>query len=120
MVGHRNLLTFYPGFPGSELPRHHHSVRPLCGLLYDVSAPGAELCLLEPKKVTAAFSTGPILGLQCGQLDHPGHPDPLLPDTTRVDESMVDPAVPPGASALVVLGGTGLVTVSALSISTCV
>lgn len=98
ILEHRSPLTFYSGFPGSELPQHHQSVRPPCGLLYDVSTPGAELCLLEPKKVTAAFSTGPILGLQCGQLGHPGHPGPLLPGTTRVDESMVAPAVPPGAS----------------------
>lgn len=98
MIGHRSPLTFYPGFPDSELPWHLYSIQPLCELLYDVSTPRAELCLLEPKKVTAAFSTGPILGLQCGLLGHAGHSGPLMLGTTRVDESMVDPAVLPCAS----------------------
>lgn len=118
MVGHRSLLTFYPGFPGSELPQHYHSVRLLCGLLCDVSTPGAELCLFEPKKATAAFFTSPLLSLQCGQLATLA----TLALCCQVPLGWMSlwlirqyHQVPP---ALVVLGGTGLVTVSAMSIST--
>ena len=89
-------LTSDLGSPGSELPQHRHSLWPLCGLLCGVSAPGAELHLPAPTKAAAAFSPGPIPGLQCDQLGHPGYPGPLPPGTAGMDESVADPATPPG------------------------
>lgn len=90
-------LTSDPGSPGSELPQHCHSVQPLCGPLCGVSAPGVELCLPAPTKIVAAFSPGPIPGLQCGQLGHSGHPGPLPPSASGVDEYMADPTATPSA-----------------------
>ena len=91
-------LTFDPGSPDSELPQHHHSLWPLCGLLSGVSAPRAELRLPEPKKLLLLSCQTPILGLLCGQLGHLSHPGPFLPGTTGVGGSVVDPAAPSGAS----------------------
>lgn len=92
-------LTSDSRSPGSELPQHCHSVQPLCGPLCGVSAPGAELCLPAPAEIAAAFSPGPIPGLQHGQLGHPGHSGPLPPSASGVDESVADPAATPGASS---------------------